>query len=285
MLQDRNMMSDDRDLLGDAAGLAIGSGGNVSPPEVSSPEAASEGQEWRADRYATHARFVADLGAPVLDLLMPRPGERILDLGCGDGALTEQIARAGVDVVGADGAPDMVAAARARGLDARLIDGHALPFVAEFDAVFSNAALHWMTRPGEVVAGVRRALRPGGRFVGEFGGHGNVAAVVVALRAVLGARVPASPWYFPTADEYAERLEAQGFRVDSIALIPRPTPLPTDLGGWLDTFAGSFVSALPANERLAARDAVVALLTPVLRDTRGRWTLDYVRLRFAARLP
>src|SRR5688572_24395052 len=120
---------------------------NVALPET--PQASSEGQEWRADRYATHARFVADLGAPVLDLLAPRPGERILDLGCGDGALTEQIARAavGVDVVGADAAPDMIAAARARGLDARAIDGHVLPFTSEFDAVFSNAALHWMKRP------------------------------------------------------------------------------------------------------------------------------------------
>jgi SAM-dependent methyltransferase len=250
---------------------------------VPSLEALTEGQEWHAGRYATHARFVAELGASVLDLLAPRPGERILDLGCGDGALTEQIARAGVDVVGADAAQGLVGAARARGLDVRHIDGHALPFTSEFDAVFSNAALHWMTRPDEVLAGVRRALRPGGRFVGEFGGHGNVAAVVVALRSVLGARI-LSPWYFPTADEYAERLEAHGFHVDSIALIPRPTLLPTDLVGWLDTFAGDFLSALPANERLAARDAVVALLTPVLRDTRGRWTLDYVRLRFAAHL-
>jgi SAM-dependent methyltransferase len=250
---------------------------------VPSLEALTEGQEWHAGRYATHARFVAELGASVLDLLAPRPGERILDLGCGDGALTEQIARAGVDVVGADAAQGLVGAARARGLDVRHIDGHALPFTSEFDAVFSNAALHWMTRPDEVLAGVRRALRPGGRFVGEFGGHGCVAAVVVALRSVFGAHIP-TPWYFPTADEYAERLEAHGFDVDSIALIPRPTPLPTDLAGWLDTFAGSFLSALPANERLAARDAVVALLTPVLRDTRGRWTLDYVRLRFAAHL-
>jgi SAM-dependent methyltransferase len=252
----------------------------LSPAPVASPE----GQEWLAERYATHARFVADLGAPVLDLLAPRPGERILDLGCGDGALTEQLVRAGAAVVGVDAGQDMVIAARARGLDARLINAHELPFDSEFDAVFSNAALHWMMRPDEVLAGVRRALRPGGRFVGEFGGHGNVAAVVVALRAVLGVRVPSSPWYFPTVDEYTERLEAHGFRADSIALIPRPTPLPTDLGGWLDTFAGGFLSALPGDERLAARDAMVSLLTPVLRDSRGRWTLDYVRLRFAARL-
>ena len=120
---------------------------------VSWPEEPSRGQEWRADRYATHARFVADLGAPVLDLLAPRPGERILDLGCGDGALTERIARAGAEVVGADAAQDLVSAALGRGLDARLADGHALPFISEFDAVFSNAAMHcWIMRVAAVLA-------------------------------------------------------------------------------------------------------------------------------------
>jgi SAM-dependent methyltransferase len=155
-------------------------------------------QSWKAGRYATHARFVADLGAPVLDLLAPRTGERILDLGCGDGALTEKLAALGCSVVGVDAAPDMIAAARARGLDARVMDGEGLDFEDEFDAVFSNAALHWMRRPADVIAGVRRALRPGGRFVGEFGGHTNVAAIIVALIAVLDRRgvdgAAAIPW-------------------------------------------------------------------------------------------
>jgi SAM-dependent methyltransferase len=245
-------------------------------------------QSWEAGRYATHARFVADLGAPVLDLLAPRTGERILDLGCGDGALTEKLAALGCSVVGVDAAPDMIAAARARGLDARVMDGEGLDFEDEFDAVFSNAALHWMRRPADVIAGVRRALRPGGRFVGEFGGHTNVAAIIVALIAVLDRRgidgAAAIPWYFPTSEAYRDELERQGFAVESIELIPRPTPLPTDMAGWLETFAEGIFSGLAPQERPAARDETIALLRSCLCDTKGRWTADYVRLRFAARL-
>jgi SAM-dependent methyltransferase len=244
-------------------------------------------QTWQAERYATNARFVADLGAPVLALLAPQPGERILDLGCGDGALTGKLAAAGVAVVGVDASPEMIEAARARGLDARVMDGQALTFAAEFDAVFSNAALHWMRDPDAVIAGVARALRPGGRFDGEFGGHGNVAAITVALLAVLARRGQdgraAIPWYFPAPDAYRAKLEAHGFAVAQIELIPRPTPLPTDMAGWLDTFAETFFARLEPAARPAARDEVVELLRPCLCDERGRWTADYVRLRFAAR--
>lgn len=248
----------------------------------------SPGQVWEADRYDTHARFVTDLGAPLIDLLAPTAGERILDLGCGDGVLTEKLVQAGATLVGIDGAPDFVTAARARGLDVRLMDAHELQFASEFDAVFSNAALHWMTRPDAVIAGVRRALRPGGRFVGEFGGYGNVAAICTALRAVLARRLHepprGNPWFFPTTDDYRRRLESQGFVVETIALIPRPTPLPTDMSGWLTTFGGPFFAALPAEDRPAALAEAVALLAPSLRDEEGRWTADYVRLRFSARL-
>jgi SAM-dependent methyltransferase len=238
-------------------------------------------------RYATHARFVADLGTPVLDLLAPRPGERILDLGCGDGALTRRLPDMGCTVVGVDAAPDMVRQACARGVDARLADGASLPFAREFDAVFSNAALHWMSaQPDAVVAGVARALRLGGRFVGEFGGHGNVAAIVVALQAVLARRgidgAALNPWYFPTPDEYRGRLERRGFSVERIELIPRPTSLPTGMGAWLETFADPFLLAIPEVERAPARAEAVHLLRHVLRDNSGRWTADYVRLRFAA---
>ena len=247
------------------------------------------GQSWSAESYARNARFVADLGSPVLDLLAPRPGERILDLGCGDGALTERIAAAGAQVVGCDASPELVAAAAARGLTVRHADGHALPFAGEFDAVFTNAALHWMSGdPGAVVAGVHRALRPGGRFVGEFGGHGNVAAVVTALLAALDRRgadaAAATPWYFPTADEYRALLQAHGFTVDSIALLPRPTPLPTGMAGWLETFAAPFMQHLPESDRGPALAETERLLAPSLRDAGGAWTADYVRLRFAARL-
>ncbi len=247
-----------------------------------------KGQEWKAERYSEHASFVPALGEAVLELLRPQAGERILDLGCGDGVLSERLAASGATVVGVDAAQDMVRAAQQRGVDARLMDSARLEFQDEFDAAFSNAALHWMKRdPDAVLQGVRRALRPGGRFAAEFGGHGNVAAITVALRAVLKRRgiEAVTPWYFPTPAEYQAKLQRAGFRVESMELIPRPTRLPTDMRGWLETFAAPFFQELPAPERLAALEEVLSLLRPALCDPDGRWTVDYVRLRFLARLP
>jgi len=246
------------------------------------------GQRWSAKGYAANARFVADLGSPVLDLLAPGAGERILDLGCGDGALTERIAATGAIVTGYDASPELVAAAHARGLDAVEGDGHDLPYQDAFDAVFSNAALHWMLRPAEVVAGVGRALVGGGRFVGEFGGFSNVAAITTALRAALCEAgvdgMAVRPWYFPTAGAYERLLERHGFEVVSIALIPRPTALPSGMSGWLDTFAAPFLSHLPEARRPAAKAHALALLEPALCDDNGQWLADYVRLRFKATL-
>ena len=243
-------------------------------------------QHWSARRYAKTAHFVPELGAAVLDLLAPYPGERVLDLGCGDGVLTERIVASGAAVVAVDAAPDMVAAARVRGIDARVMRGQDLTFEREFDAVFSNAALHWMRPPEAVLSGVRRALKPGGRFVGEMGGHNNTAAIIVALSAVLGRRGrdahQLSPWYFPSAGAYREKLEAAGFSVEDIRIIPRPTALPTSIEPWLDTFGEAFFGALLEPDRLAARAEVANLLRPVLVDETGTWIADYVRLRFRA---
>lgn len=242
-------------------------------------------QSWNPAQYAQNARFVADLGMPVLELLAPQPGEHILDLGCGDGALTKKLLDFGCSVVGVDASTAMIDAARALGLDARVMDGEALNFTEEFDAVFSNAALHWMTQPEQVLAGVWRALKLGGRFVGEFGGYGNVATIVEALNTALHARgiAPVQPWFFPAAEHYQQLLEAAGFELGSIALIPRPTPLPGNVGSWLETFAHAFTNKLAEPERAGFIAEVVSALRSALCGEDGVWQADYVRLRFAAR--
>lgn len=242
------------------------------------------GQTWSPEHYATNARFVSDLGAPVLALLGPCAGLRILDLGCGDGALTIKLCDAGANVTGVDASREMIAAACRLGLDARVVNGAELCFDQEFDAVFSNAALHWMTRPAAVIAGVSRALRPGGRFVGEFGGHGNVGTVREALEAELRARgiQPRQPWFFPTVAEYRSLLGAGGFEVTQIELFARPTPLPGSLVDWLRTFSGPYADLLAEGEREDFMAAVAAACAPRLFNATGEWHVDYMRLRFAA---
>ncbi|RPI53972.1 MAG: SAM-dependent methyltransferase [Acidobacteria bacterium] len=239
---------------------------------------------WTSDTYRRNAAYVPALGAAVLGLLDPKPGERILDVGCGEGSLTEQIVAAGATVVGIDASEEMAAGARARGLDARVMNAERLTFDREFDGVFSNAALHWVRDHDAMLDGVHRALKAGGRFVAEFGGHGNIAAIQVAIRAVLDRR----GWdtnihrYYATEAEYAARLVTHGFTVRQIALIPRPTPLPTGLRGWIETFERATLDRIPSGEREPFLEEVEGLLRPEVCDTSGHWTAHYVRLRFAA---
>lgn len=247
----------------------------------------TQAQTWNATQYAQTGRFVADLAGGVFDLLDPQSEERILDLGCGDGALTEKIAATGTVVTGIDASASMIAAAQTRGLSARVLGAESLDYDHEFDAVFSNAVLHWMRDQDAVLRGVRRALKTGGRFVAEMGGHGNIAAISVALRAVLAHQdihaEESDQNYFPTAESYAARLEKNGFRVESIGLIARPTLLPASgMRGWLETFRRGLLDQLPPQEREKVLSETVALLQPVLCDDRGQWTADYVRLRFKA---
>jgi SAM-dependent methyltransferase len=169
-----------------------------------------------------------------------------------------------------------------------------LPYHQQFDAVFSNAALHWITGVSgqqAMLAGVFRALRPSGRFVAEMGGHGNIAAIRTALQTTLApfhidAEATAAS-YFPSPALYRRLLEAAGFTIQSIDLIPRPTPLPNGMESWLNTFRNGVLDRLnpPAyseNDRATALTNTVALLEPILRDADGNWTADYVRLRFHA---
>lgn len=246
-------------------------------------------QTWYPERYIRNAGFVAQLGLPVVELLDPQPGEHVLDLGCGDGWLTQKLVEAGCQVIGVDSSPEQIAAAQERGLEAYVMHGQQLTFNEVFDAVFSNAALHWMKQPEPVIAGVWRALKPGGRFVGEFGGDGNIVRVLAALNQGLARRgvdpQAVHPWYFPSPEAYQSLLAAQGFQVSYIALIPRPTPLPGDLIAWLETFAESFIFSLPEPERRAYLEEVQEQVRPYLCDAEGRWQVDYVRLRFAAVKP
>jgi trans-aconitate methyltransferase len=242
-------------------------------------------QQWNPARYGAEARFVADLAAPLVDLLAPRPGEEILDLGCGDGAMSAAIQELGAKVIGIDASGEMVAAARALGIDARVMPGEAIAFERAFDAVFSNAALHWMADLATVFAGVARALKPGGRFVAEMGGEGNVGSVIAALEQAFRRRrlKPPRPWIFPSPETVAALLADQGFRVERLELFERPTRLPHDLSDWLQIFAGDYLALLPAAERSGLVEDVRAALSPRLYSG-GGWTLDYVRLRFFARL-
>lgn len=245
-----------------------------------------EAQTWDPKTYAKNARFVSDLGSPAVELLSPQPGERILDLGCGDGVLTKKIADFGCKVVAVDSSAPQVEAAKRVGLEAYVMYGEELPFQEEFDAVFSNAVLHWIKQADAMIEGVYRSLRRGGRFVAECGGYGCVDKIRTALVQALRRRgfdgESRVPWYFPTPGEYATRLERAGFRVNSIALIPRPTPLPGDIIEYLETFGHSFLAPLSGRARDEYLQEVSAVLEPQLVDPEGVWVADYVRLRFSA---
>jgi 2-isopropylmalate synthase len=242
-------------------------------------------QQWNANQYIDHAAFVAEHGLPVLALLHPQPGEHILDLGCGDGALTLELAKIGVSVLGVDASPSMIDAVRKRGLKGQVMNGEQLTFSTEFDAVFSNAVLHWMKAADAVLSGVFNALKPNGRFVGEFGGAGNIGALVQAMHIVFDNHPDYgefhNPWYFPGPAEYRRKLEAHGFEVTMIELIPRPTPLSSGIVEWLNIFTDGITQQLNPTQKAVFLREVEAQVKPVL-FVDGQWCADYVRLRFNA---
>jgi SAM-dependent methyltransferase len=246
-------------------------------------------QRWDAKAYGENGAFVHGLAGGVLEWMDAKRGEQILDLGCGDGQLTLRIAETGASVTGADTSSSMVAAARERGVTADEASAERLPYAsASFDAVFSNAALHWVRDQDAMMGEVHRVLKRGGRFVAEMGGHGNIAAIRVGLMAVLARHGHGDAEdgvnYYATPEAYTRRLSRHGFSVEQMALIPRPTPLPASgMEGWLKTFRRGVLESLPEELRARVMEETVALLKPALCDEDGNWTADYVRLRFVAR--
>ncbi|HLX42311.1 MAG TPA: methyltransferase domain-containing protein [Bryobacteraceae bacterium] len=238
---------------------------------------------WDAQRYQFQHGYVWRHGEGLVDLLAPQPGERIVDLGCGSGQLTARIAESGADVIGLDRSPEMIAQARTNfpSIDFRVADATAFQVESPVDAVFSNAALHWVKDANAAIGCVWRALKPGGRFVLEMGGHGNTRTVLAAVREVAG---PVEiPWFFPTIGEYAAVLEANGFEIRLAMLFDRPTIVEGERGleDWLVMFGDGLFSGMSESQKQEVRRAVAGRLRPThYRD--GQWTLDYRRLRVTA---
>jgi len=242
---------------------------------------------WKPNLYVKHASFVPAMARDLVEWLAPIAGERVLDLGCGDGVLTMDLVRAGTHVVGVDASPAMVDAARAKGLDVRVGTAETLQFENEFDAVFSNAMLHWTRDVNAVLAGVHRALRPGGRFIGEFGGAGNTAKFLAATEAVVTRRGGPfrQPWYYPTPEAFGAALTHAGFSVDRLRLFDRPTPLAGGIVEWLDTFGEPLLEGIPPSDRPAIAREIEEAAKDTLYQADGTWVMDYVRLRFAGHRP
>lgn len=239
--------------------------------------------KWDAASYATVGAFVAELGGAALDLLDPQPGERILDVGCGEGTLTKKIVDRGATVLGIDNSPEMIAAARAAGIDAILLAAEDMSFSSEFDAAFSNATLHWVLEKEQAARSIFRALKGGARFAGEMGGEGNLRKLREALDEELIIRgyvppIEASNWY-ASPEEFATVYEAAGFREVDARLIERPTPIEHGVAAWVTTFRKGWLdrAAVPEEERAEIAAAVAGRV--------GSNVADYVRLRFIMRKP
>jgi len=247
--------------------------------------------KWNADLYDNKHAFVSQYGESVIELLDVKSGERILDLGCGTGDLTKLIWEKGADVFGIDASPDMVAKANAKYPDINfsVADGTNFHFDEPFDAIFTNATLHWIHEQDKLIDCVYSSLKSGGRFVGEFGGKGNTRLMMAATATVLKkyGYVKGNfvlPWYYPSTAEYASKLEAHGFRVTFVTHFDRPTLLQDGRNGvatWFRMFGSSFFEGVPADELTQMLNEITDLLQPT-NEVDGQWYADYKRLRFVA---
>ena len=243
-----------------------------------------ETNKWNPERYNKHTHFVSALALPVVDLLAPQTGEQILDVGCGEGTLAMEIERRGAKVVGIDMSQEMVDFSKSKGLEVYVGTVTDLPYASLFDGVFSNAVLHWVKDARIAVQNIAKVLKPGGRFVCEFGGEGNAYHLVSAMEEVF-ANYPDfgvfdNPWYFPSVEAYKSLLESEGFDVEYIEIIPRPTPM-DDISNWLDIFSNGVTSNLTQEQFEVFKKESTKILKTKIYSEEG-WMLDYKRLRVKA---
>ena len=244
-----------------------------------------ESNDWNAEKYNKHADFVSNMAMPVVDLLDPKSNEKILDLGCGSGTLAQEIQKYNCEVIGVDLSADMVKKTKAKGIEAYVMGATELVFEDKFDAVFSNAVLHWVKDAPSAIAQVCKALKREGRFVAEFGGYENIKSLTDSMQIVFD-KYPEyggfeNPWYFPQEAEYKRVLEESGFRVEYIETLTRPTPI-DDITNWLSVFANGIMSKIPQDKKESFKSEVRELLKPKLYTQKDGWVVDYVRLRFKA---
>ncbi len=242
---------------------------------------------WNPDMYDKHARFVSDLAGEVLELLNPKKDMKVLDVGCGDGVLSKKIEEITNELVAIDYSKEMVQKAKSNGIDASMMSVTDMPFNGEFDAVFSNAALHWVKDAKKATRSIYKSLKKSGIFVAEFGGYGNVETILSAVDKIFKKHDNfgefKNPWYFPTISEYRKLLENQGFKVEYMELIPRNTKI-DDISNWLDLFTNGITSHLSQEQKDTFKNDVSKLLKQSrLYSEKGGWIADYVRIRLKAK--
>ena len=244
-----------------------------------------ETNKWNADKYNKHADFVSNLATPVVDLLNPIENEKILDLGCGDGTLAVEIKKFNTKVIAVDLSQSMVEKTKEKNIEAYVMSATELNFHNEFDAVFSNAVLHWVKDSKIAINKINTSLKNNGRFIAEFGGYRNIKFLTDAMQKVFDNHQEYgtfnNPWYFPSDKDYKKLLEDNGFKVEYIELIPRPTSI-DDISNWLDIFANGIVSHLTNEQQLNFKQEVREILKPKIYTEKNGWVADYVRLRFKA---
>lgn len=240
---------------------------------------------WNANKYNKHANFVSNLAFSLVELLNPKENEKILDLGCGDGTLAVEITKFNSKVIGVDLSEDMVKKTKEKGIEAYVLSATHLTYINEFDAVFSNAVLHWIKNSDEILKKVSKCLKLKGRFIAEFGGFRNIELLIQAMKDVFTRHKEfgefKNPWYFPSDIEYKKLLEKNGFYVEYIELIHRPTKI-DDISNWLDIFANGIISHLNKEQQKQFKKEVREILKPKIYSKSNGWVADYVRLRLKA---